>query len=224
VCVNAKTDVANCGACGVKCAAGQVCSNGACTLSCQAGLTNCNGVCTNTTFDPSNCGACGTACGANKACVNSACVALGSCSPSGARAPLTSLTEDTASGCWNGNVCATDQYTWNSLGQNFQAFGQAISCSGASTCVGNVGIATYGAANTCQGRWNVYCDGVSVGLIDTLPTNGCVGSAMNNGCKVSFTPRPCATIRLVAATDNDATSNCCGGSSPDSMIVAVSAW
>jgi cysteine-rich repeat protein len=144
----------------------------------------------------------------------------GTCVPSGARAPLNQLSLDTASGCWSGNPCDNDGYSFSqSDGQNFQGFNQAISCVGVSTCVGNVGIATYAGMTVCQGKWDVLCDG----QIDTLPKT-CTGSAMGNGCKASFTPRKCATIELRAANDPDGTSNCCGGSSPDSMIVAVSAW
>jgi hypothetical protein len=63
-------------------------------------------------------------------------------------------------------------------------------------------------------------------LAGTISTLGkaCAGSAMNNTCQVSFPGRVCTQIELRAAVDNDNTSNCCGGNSPDSMITGVSAW
>jgi hypothetical protein len=39
-------------------------------------LSECDGVCTNTEFDPANCGACGDACADDEACVEGDCVAL----------------------------------------------------------------------------------------------------------------------------------------------------
>jgi cysteine-rich repeat protein len=147
------------------------------------------------------------------------------CQPSGIRAPFNTLGLNTASGCWDGNPCAFDAFAWDSShGQNYQNFGQAVSCTGAATCVANVGINTYnGGGAVCQGIWDVYCDDFMVGQINTLNTS-CSGSAMNNNCRVSFPGRVCAEIELRAAMDNDGTSNCCAGSSPDSMLTSVSAW
>ena len=59
-CVDLRGDVANCGACGHACAAGQTCSN---MLCCDAGLVNCGGACVDTQADEANCGTCGLACG-----------------------------------------------------------------------------------------------------------------------------------------------------------------
>jgi cysteine-rich repeat protein len=151
-------------------------------------------------------------------CKNTACV------PTGQRAPLNNLSFDSASGCWNGNPCDNDLYAWNGDGQSFLGFNQAITCSGASTCVANVGITTYQShATVCQGLWEVLCDDVVVGQINTLG-KACAGSAMANGCKTSFPPRKCASIQLRAVADGDNTAGCCGGTSPDSMLTAFSAW
>ncbi len=60
--VNTQSDLANCGACGNACAAGQVCSNGACAATCMTGLTNCSNSCRNVQTDPSACGDCATQC------------------------------------------------------------------------------------------------------------------------------------------------------------------
>ena len=148
-----------------------------------------------------------------------------SCLPSGGRASFNTLAENSASGCWDGNPCSHDSYSWSdSQGQNFQGFGQAIACSGPTACVSHVGITTYtGSSSVCQGDFDVFCDGVFVG---TLSTRGrtCGGSATSNGCNVSFEPMECSSVRLEAVSDGDGTAGCCGGSQPDSMITGVSAW
>lgn len=67
-CVDMQLDRDNCGACGTKCAASEVCSQGACGLSCGGGTTKCGANCTDTKVDEKNCGACGTTCGAGQIC------------------------------------------------------------------------------------------------------------------------------------------------------------
>ena len=241
-------DAANCGACGKVCANGLVCINGGCTCqqcnqphartscvnnncvldSCLAGWGDCNknlldGCELPLLADPSNCGACGNVCPQNAPYCDKGSCSPG-CVPSGQRAAFNALSASTASGCWKGNPCAQDQWAWDSNnGRNFQNTGESVTCSGNATCVGNVGIVTYSGTPTCQGIWNVLCDGVQVGSINSLGAP-CVGSAKANACKVSFIPRMCTSIQLVAAPDNDGTSNCCGGNSPDSMLTGVSAW
>ncbi len=146
------------------------------------------------------------------------------CTPTGQRAAFDVLAKNSASGCWDGNPCNNDYYSFLAVdGQNFQGFGEAISCTGAATCVAHVGIATFEDSVKCQGRWNVLCDDVMLGTIDTLG-KVCIDSAMANGCSLDFEPRKCAQIELRAALDDDTNFKCCEGSGPDSMIVAVSAW
>jgi hypothetical protein len=72
-CVNTQTDRANCGDCGVRCVAGEVCSAGLCELSCQDGLDNCNGICRDLNTDPANCGFCGNRCTTQLVCVGGRC-------------------------------------------------------------------------------------------------------------------------------------------------------
>jgi serine/threonine protein kinase len=66
-------DEANCGACGVACAAGTQCTSGRCVTSCSAGLTDCAGVCRDLTTDTRHCGACGRACAAGQVCSEGRC-------------------------------------------------------------------------------------------------------------------------------------------------------
>lgn len=70
---NLQNDSTNCGACGVACPVGDVCTNGTCSLQCSAGQTNCNGSCKNLQNDSTNCGACGNACAVGLVCTNGVC-------------------------------------------------------------------------------------------------------------------------------------------------------
>lgn len=76
-CVALGTDPANCGQCGLACAAGEQCSAGTC--SCPSGLERCGGVCVSLATDADHCGACSAACAATEVCSQGACV--GSCAP-----------------------------------------------------------------------------------------------------------------------------------------------
>lgn len=75
-CVNTQGNPANCGGCGVACAAAEVCVSNACADSCPTSLTACAGTCVDLNTDNAHCGACGTACPAGEGCT------AGSCEPS----------------------------------------------------------------------------------------------------------------------------------------------
>lgn len=75
VCVDTKTDVANCGSCGKACAAGQQCTAGACKDSCPAGQTRCGAQCIDVQTDPRHCGGCAMPCAAGLACNQGMCTA-----------------------------------------------------------------------------------------------------------------------------------------------------
>lgn len=72
-CANPMTDNTNCGACGTKCAQGQVCSLGTCALQCGGGTTKCGSTCNDLTKDPSNCGTCGNVCPQGNVCSAGSC-------------------------------------------------------------------------------------------------------------------------------------------------------
>jgi len=72
---NTQSTANHCGACGMACAAGQVCNTGRCETPCPRGLTNCGGECVSLAYDPSNCGRCGNTCPNNGLCGNGTCVA-----------------------------------------------------------------------------------------------------------------------------------------------------
>jgi hypothetical protein len=219
-CANTQTDNANCGGCGTVCQNNLECVTGAC--GCKNTLTNCNSSCVDTQSDSNNCGGCGTVCGNNQACKAGVCQVV-VCTPSGSRAAFNTLQSKTTTGCWNGNVCALDNWTWNGTGQSFQNPNENIVCSGTTACVGHVGIGTYSSVSNCQGAWDVYCDGSKVGTINTVGKT-CTGSAMTNGCSSTFAPVTCSTIKVVAASAAGPGGCCNWTNHPDSMIVAVSAW
>ena len=123
--VNSTIDLANCGACGTKCAVANgvaACANSACGVaSCTAGFGDCkngyaDGCETATSTDVLNCGACGNKCAAvangTPGCTNSAC-GIATCN-----APYLNCDGNAANGCEAnsnsdpkncgacGNVCA----------------------------------------------------------------------------------------------------------------------
>jgi hypothetical protein len=72
-CTATIVDPNNCGNCGVKCMAGQVCVSNGCTSTCPSPLVPCNGTCVDTQTDSANCNGCGNVCAPGKGCSNGAC-------------------------------------------------------------------------------------------------------------------------------------------------------
>jgi hypothetical protein len=56
-CVDTDVDLANCGACGVSCGSGYVCSRGVCALTCFGGTVECGGACVDPQTSGAHCGA-----------------------------------------------------------------------------------------------------------------------------------------------------------------------
>lgn len=72
LCRDARTDPLHCGACGIECAAGEVCAGGACRPTCDLPLLLCGGLCIDVSSDPDNCGGCGVVC-ASGICIEGEC-------------------------------------------------------------------------------------------------------------------------------------------------------
>jgi hypothetical protein len=73
VCVQRLHDPDNCGTCGHRCSASQVCSGGTCGDMCPATSTNCSRACVNVMVDHDNCGSCGHVCPNNQQCIGGTC-------------------------------------------------------------------------------------------------------------------------------------------------------
>jgi hypothetical protein len=73
VCTPVRFDPENCGACGVVCSEGELCSNGECGVTCGPGTEQCGERCVDTAIDFENCGACGNACAAGQGCSGGVC-------------------------------------------------------------------------------------------------------------------------------------------------------
>ena len=73
VCVRPDRDPRNCGACGLRCAGGELCVEGMCTPLCEAPLTFCSGFCVDFDSDPDHCGSCGGRCPSGL-CTDGMCV------------------------------------------------------------------------------------------------------------------------------------------------------
>ena len=64
---------ANCGACGKKCAGGEVCTAGKCVLTCGGGTVQCGGSCVDLQTEEKHCGDCDKACEAGQTCEAGQC-------------------------------------------------------------------------------------------------------------------------------------------------------
>ena len=67
-CVVLGRDRENCGACGTKCADGELCSAGKCGNTCTGGAVKCADKCADLKIDPANCGQCMNACAPGMVC------------------------------------------------------------------------------------------------------------------------------------------------------------
>jgi hypothetical protein len=106
-CTATASDESNCGACGTKCGAGEVCSQGMCGTSCGGNSTKCGTKCVDTESSSTNCGACGTTCTAGQVCTAGACALScgGGATKCGTDCVDTDVDPANCGGC--GKTCAT---------------------------------------------------------------------------------------------------------------------
>ena len=153
VCTDLNTDAANCGLCGVACAAGETCQAGVCVgqpaaaaLDCAGqGLTDCGGVCTDLNTDPANCGLCGFACAPGDRCE------AGFCRGNGTEGCLAGQTD-----C-GGGICADLASDPANCG------GCGVACAAGETCQARLLHRTRGGGRPglCRSRadrlrWGLY--------------------------------------------------------------------
>ena len=72
-CVDLRSDLRACGACGAACGPFEACSNGMCVQTCPVGQGLCGRLCVSTRTDRAHCGACGLRCGDAEVCAEGRC-------------------------------------------------------------------------------------------------------------------------------------------------------
>jgi hypothetical protein len=218
LCSNVSVDPVNCGACGTRCATGQVCTSGVC--GCRTGQTTCSGACVDTTSDAKNCGACGTACAAGMVCSQSKC----------------------ASGCAGTlKLCGTSCVDTSGSSVNCGTCGQACpadeSCY-AGACLCPTGEGACGTAGQCVDTTSsvAHCGGCTAcatGASCVAGVCGCpTGQSVCNGTCVDTNSDPkncgtCGTSCTTAGTQclfggciNPTSLNCGGGPMVGNTCVA----
>jgi hypothetical protein len=205
VCTVVARDTENCGACGKKCAAGELCSAGACASSCGTTTTKCGSECVDTKSDPRNCGACGTKCSGGQVCNAGACaIDCGTLLKCGSSC-IDSQTDRTNCGacgtvCGAGELCTAGKCT--------------LSCQqGLTKCTsGDGGVSDGGLGSTfCA---NLASDNSNCGACGTVCTapKSCNNGTCQSGCINGQTLcTPDAGVPYCASTQTD-NANCgtCG--------------
>lgn len=130
VCIDLKTDSANCGSCGSLCGAGKVCTDGACVASCPPAQKLCGSQCSDTKTDRTNCGACGVMCTLGQACEGGTCVV--SCPPDQrvCNGTCANVTNDRFNCGSCGNMCAAGETCGNSF-CSLACPANQVACNGA---------------------------------------------------------------------------------------------
>ncbi len=183
-CATLDRDPENCGACGIKCGALQVCSSGACASGCAGGSTQCAQACVDTKTDPANCGACGTTCKTDETC------SAGSCTPTCGKTQTACATDA-------GLLCtdtAVDPENCGGCGTPCAAVANANAVCTNSAC-GFVCTTTHADCN------EVASDGCEVDLSSTQTSCGKCGNVCNYGsCASSKCPEQAVDLTPPSGT------------------------
>lgn len=190
LCVNVLSDATNCGACGVACAAGEVCDLGGCALNCAGGSTKCGNACVDVQNDPAHCGNCDTTCAAGEVCDNGTCalVCSGGSTQCGASCVNTQNDPNHCGACNNlcafGEVCNQGTCGLVCTGGTVKC---GSSCANVATDAANCGSCfnTCGPAQVCSnGVCSLVCGG---------GTTKCGGSCVDTS-KDQFNCGGCANV------------------------------
>jgi uncharacterized protein YjdB len=223
-CTSVQTDGSNCGACGIVCPAGDVCTAGSCVLAppkcappqayCGAGTT-----CTNLGSDPNNCGICGQACVPGDTCQSGMCIPPGgqTCqSPSVSCKGICTLTTTDPMNCGGcGNVCPTgDQCSYSTCSA-------LPSCGAGQTLCGNECTNTLTDPANC-GKCGLPCAGSQVCSNGACTTGGglCpVGETeCASGCSTLQDPLNCGACGNACASGICNAGICSGAACPPPML------
>ena len=168
ICADLTNSASNCGACGVACAAPQVCSQGSCQNSCAAGLAQCGQDCVDTNTNAAHCGTCNLACPATQSCV------AGVCNCAAGQTNCSGLCVDTLSDPANCGSCG------NSCN------GQA--CSVGQCAAGTTGITTATSTTTTTGTTSTTGVGGGTSTATTATTGTTATSGTTGGEVVPVGP------------------------------------
>ncbi len=114
-CVDTRYDPANCGGCGITCAAGEFCNEGTCGGGCGLGTVACGDRCVDVSVDPAHCGECDSACPTGQVCAAGSCELScpgGTTDCSGSCVDISSSTSHCGE-C--GNICPTGQACFDGM-------------------------------------------------------------------------------------------------------------
>jgi len=226
-CVDTQSDAMNCGACGVTCAAGQLCVAGACRSDCPAPRMMCGASCIDVQTDGTNCGMCGRACpapaNAASTCAMGVC-GLGACNAGFSdcdRDPSNGCEVDTRSSAMNcgacGTACAAGEMCVSGacrfdcpLPRMRCTSGAMVSCVDASTDVNHCG--SCGRVCTAGANATATCTMGSCGVRCNPGFADCDGNAAN-GCEVDINTSAmnCGACNTLCRAAPNATSTCIMG-------------
>jgi hypothetical protein len=185
-CVSTGTDNENCGDCGVRCSAGEVCSGGGCSSTCIDSQVLCTppnerAYCAMLATDGANCGSCGNVCDSSLACIEGKCAPVCSagqkvCVPQNASPYCTDVSSDPNNCGACGQTCGANGYCSNGGCACTGTLTFCGACIDTQTDVNNCGSCGSACASTCSHGHCVIDTGVSINL--WVPT-GLLADASN---------------------------------------------
>ncbi len=231
-CVDVTSDPANCGSCGRRCDAGEVCNEGLCASTCTGGLRNCSGACVDVNANRLHCGDCDRPCAANEDCRSGTCVCVPACTsrtcgPDGCGGTC-------PPGCGTGFTCsATGTCTCSGTvcGSACCSAGQV--CNAGACCTPNCAGRTCGPDGcggscppgcgtglTCSATGTCTCSGTVCGAACCPAGDACISGAC---CDERWTYSFTATKVVDLALDPDGTIYAAGIQSGQVYVIALDA-
>ncbi len=177
MCIDTTKDLANCGACGTKCKAGQFCASGKCQDTCTSPLKVCGQFCVDTTTDHDNCGMCSKGCSVDQDCKAGMCVKKCPANLSVCDMDCVNVASD-SNHCGDCNTaCAMNEHCTGSIccpGTTTTCNGACTDLNGDSNNCGACGFACGGNTPYCtNGQCGILTHGTSQLTFDYTSSGGC---------------------------------------------------